>query len=37
MIDMAKKYPDVQFRHPMSLWNKAKHPANLGGYFCHIE
>jgi simple sugar transport system substrate-binding protein len=37
MIDMAKKYPAVQFRHPTSLWNKDKHPANLGGYFCYIE
>jgi basic membrane protein A len=37
MIDMAKKYPKVQFRHPTSLWNKDKHPANLGGYFCYIE
>jgi simple sugar transport system substrate-binding protein len=37
MIDMAKKYPKVQFRHPTSLWNKDKHPTNLGGYFCYIE
>lgn len=37
MIDMAKQYPDVQFRHPTSLWNKDRHPANLGGYFCYIE
>ena len=37
MIDTAKKYPDVQFRHPTSLWNAEKHPANLGGYFCYIE
>ena len=37
MIDTAKKFPDVQFRHPTSLWNKDKHPANLGGYFCYVE
>ena len=37
MIDAAKKFPSVQFRHPTSLWNKDKHPANLGGYFCYIE
>jgi basic membrane protein A and related proteins len=37
MIDAAKKYPKVQFRHPTSLWNKDKHPMNLGGYFCYIE
>jgi basic membrane protein A len=37
MIEMARKYPKVQLRHPTSLWNKDKHPANLGGYFCYIE
>jgi simple sugar transport system substrate-binding protein len=37
MIEMAKKYPKVQLRHPTSLWNKDKHPANLGGYFCYVE
>jgi simple sugar transport system substrate-binding protein len=37
MVDTAKAYPDVQLRHPTSLWNKDKHPMNLGGYFCYIE
>ncbi len=37
MIETAKKYPKVQFRHPTSLWNKDKHPMNLGGYFCYLE
>jgi simple sugar transport system substrate-binding protein len=37
MIDMAKKYPNVEFRHPTSLWNKDKHPINAGGYFCHLD
>ncbi|MEO6014477.1 MAG: BMP family ABC transporter substrate-binding protein [Devosia sp.] len=37
MIDAAKKYPDVEFRHPTSLWNKDKHPMNLGGYFCYLD
>ena len=37
MIEMARKYPKVQLRHPTSLWNRDKHPANLGGYFCYIE
>jgi basic membrane protein A and related proteins len=37
MIEMARKYPKVQFRHPTSLWNKDKHPMNLGGYFCYVE
>jgi simple sugar transport system substrate-binding protein len=37
MVEAAKKYPKVQFRHPTSLWNKDKHPMNLGGYFCYVE
>jgi basic membrane protein A len=37
MIEMAKKYPKVEFRHPTSLWNKDKHPANAGGYFCYLD
>ena len=37
MIDMAKKYPNIEFRHPTSLWNKDKHPANAGGYFCYLD
>jgi simple sugar transport system substrate-binding protein len=37
MIDMAKKYPNIEFRHPTSLWEKAKHPANAGGYFCYLD
>src|SRR5882672_12245411 len=37
MIEAAKKFPDVQFRHPTSLWSKDKHPANLGGYFCYLD
>ena len=37
MIDMAKKYPDVVFRHPTTLWSADKHPANLGGFFCYVD
>jgi basic membrane protein A and related proteins len=37
MIDMAKKYPNIEFRHPTSLWSKDKHPANAGGYFCYLD
>jgi basic membrane protein A and related proteins len=37
MIDMAKKYPKVEFRHPTSLWSADKHPMNLGGYFCFLD
>jgi simple sugar transport system substrate-binding protein len=37
MIQAAKKYSDVEFRHPTSLWSKDKHPMNLGGYFCYLD
>ncbi len=37
MVDLAKKYPDVQFRHAAPLWSKDKHPMNLGGYFCFLN
>jgi basic membrane protein A and related proteins len=37
MIDAAKKYPKVEFRHPTSLWSADKHPSNAGGYFCYLD
>ncbi len=37
MKEAAKKYPDVEFRHPTSLWNKDTDPMNLGGYFCYLD
>jgi simple sugar transport system substrate-binding protein len=37
MIDAAKKFPKVEFRHPTSLWKADKHPANAGGYFCYLD
>lgn len=37
MIDLAKKYPDIQFRHASPLWNKDRHPANLGGCFSYLN
>jgi basic membrane protein A and related proteins len=37
MIDAAKKYPKIEFRHPTSLWSADKHPANAGGYFCYLD
>lgn len=37
MVDLARKYPNVQFRHAAPLWNKDKHPANLGSYFCYLN
>jgi basic membrane protein A len=37
MKEAAKKYPDVEFRHPTGLWNPDTDPMNLGGYFCHLD
>lgn len=37
MIDMARKYPDVIFRHPTTLWSADKDPMNLGGYYGYID
>jgi basic membrane protein A and related proteins len=37
MIDLAKKYANVEFRHAAALWNAAKHPQNLGGYFGYLN
>src|SRR5260221_240078 len=37
MVDLAKKYPKVEFRHSTTLWEKDKHPSNLGGYFCYLD
>src|SRR5580658_9378300 len=32
MLEEAKKYPNIEFRHPTSLWKKGKDPDNAGGY-----
>jgi basic membrane protein A and related proteins len=37
MIDLAKKYAKVEFRHAAPLWNEAKHPKNLGSYFGYLN
>ncbi|MEM1287163.1 MAG: BMP family ABC transporter substrate-binding protein [Pseudomonadota bacterium] len=37
MVELAEKYPDVQFRHAAPLWNEAEHPSNLGSYFCYLN
>jgi len=37
MVNLAKKYPEVEFRHPTTLWSADKHPMNLGGYFCYLD
>jgi simple sugar transport system substrate-binding protein len=37
MVDLAKKYPKVQFRHAAPLWDATKHPKNLGSYFGYLN
>ncbi len=37
VVDTARKYPDVQFRHAAPLWNKDTDPANAGSYFCYLN
>ncbi len=36
-IDAARKFSNIEFRHPTTLWQAGKHPANLGGYFCYLD
>jgi basic membrane protein A and related proteins len=35
--DVAKKYPDVEFRHAAPLWNKDSDPKNAGSYFPYLN
>ena len=37
MVDLAKKYAKVEFRHAAPLWEAAKHPKNLGSYFGYLN
>jgi basic membrane protein A len=37
MVDLAKKYAKVEFRHAAPLWNASKHPKNLGSYFGYLN
>ena len=37
VVDMAKKYPAVEFRHAAPLWNKDKDPKNAGSYFGYLN
>jgi simple sugar transport system substrate-binding protein len=37
VVDMAKKYPNVQFRHAAPLWNAQTDPKNAGSYFCYLN
>ncbi len=37
MLEVAKKYPKVEFRHAVGLWQKDKHPINTGSYFGYLD
>jgi basic membrane protein A len=37
VTDMARKYPDVTFRHAAPLWDKDKDPKNAGSYFAFLD
>ena len=37
VLAVAKKYPKVRFAHCGGLWNKDKHPANVGSFFGYIH
>lgn len=36
VVETAKKYPDVQFRHAAPLWKEGD-PKNAGSYFCYLN
>jgi basic membrane protein A and related proteins len=37
VVDTAKKFPAVLFRHAAPLWSKDKHPLNAGSYFGYLN
>ncbi len=37
MVDLAKKYAKVEWRHAAPLWSAEKHPKNLGSYFGYLN
>ena len=37
VVDLANRYPDVQFRHAAALWNADADPANAGSYFPYLN
>src|SRR5215217_8877639 len=36
VVELAKKYPDVEFRHAAPLWKEGD-PTNAGSYFCYLN
>ena len=37
MLEEAKKFPNVEFRHPTGLWKKGTDPDNAGGYYSYMD
>jgi len=37
MLETARKFPDVQFRHAGGIWIDGKHPKNAGSYFGYLD
>ena len=37
MLEEAKKFPNVEFRHPTGLWKKGKDSDNAGGYYSYMD
>lgn len=37
MLDLARKYPKVQFRHAANLWDEAADPPNAGSCFWNLN
>jgi simple sugar transport system substrate-binding protein len=37
VLVLAKEYPAITFLHCGGLWDKAKHPTNVGSYFGYID
>jgi simple sugar transport system substrate-binding protein len=37
VLDLSKRYPDVQFRHAAPLWRKDTDPKNAGSYFGYLN
>ena len=37
VVELARKYPDVTFRHAAPLWNSETDPPNAGSYFPYLN
>src|SRR4051812_20285101 len=37
VVELARKYPAVEFRHAAPLWSKDTDPVNAGSYFPYLN